>query len=208
MRVIASAVCALMVSWTLVFPRSAKAQIFGPSTYDECILHYMRGQQSNTATSAVIAACRSRFPDTGNRSKYSRVNVWDGNRALDAVANLELQKTSREISSATFRYFLMITLMNRNPFPIAGAFIGEPKQMSSGNTCPVEQRAYKSIYWCGASLMMPYPIAADSAGRLDCPDDVLLKATVCVVGFNAPEENIDRDIKPSVTRRLWDELTK
>lgn len=38
------------------------SQLFGPSTYDECITGSMKGTTSDVAARAIIQSCRSRFP--------------------------------------------------------------------------------------------------------------------------------------------------
>lgn len=41
---------------------SAHAGIFGPSTYEECILENMKNIQSDQAARAIAAVCRQKFP--------------------------------------------------------------------------------------------------------------------------------------------------
>lgn len=58
-----------MRNWTVIltvttvcYPTVALAGLFGPSTYDECILENMKGVGSNAAAIAVASACRNQFP--------------------------------------------------------------------------------------------------------------------------------------------------
>lgn len=48
----------------LIFPiGNCYAGWFGPSNYDECILEKMKEAKTNSATFAIAAACRSKFPN-------------------------------------------------------------------------------------------------------------------------------------------------
>ena len=47
----------------LLFPTAALAGLLGPSNYDECILENMKGIGDRTAASAIVLACRSKFPE-------------------------------------------------------------------------------------------------------------------------------------------------
>ena len=53
---------AFFVATTVCFPTVALAGLFGPSTYDECVLENMKGVGSDLAARAVVASCRSQFP--------------------------------------------------------------------------------------------------------------------------------------------------
>jgi hypothetical protein len=53
---------AFFIATTVCYSSVALAGLFGPSTYDECILANMKGVGSNAAAHAVASACRNQFP--------------------------------------------------------------------------------------------------------------------------------------------------
>ena len=52
----------IVVAVIIGFSAPAQAALFGPENYDECILESMKGVTSNVAASAIMKACRSKFP--------------------------------------------------------------------------------------------------------------------------------------------------
>ena len=52
-------VCALFVA---NMPQ-AKADLFGPDSYDECILESMKGVTSDVAARIIMLSCRNKFPE-------------------------------------------------------------------------------------------------------------------------------------------------
>lgn len=49
---------------------SANAGLFGPSTYEECVLENMKGVSSDVAADAVKRACRSKYSKKSNSQNY------------------------------------------------------------------------------------------------------------------------------------------
>jgi nitrogen fixation protein FixH len=56
MRIVAVSIFVLLAT-------TAHAGLFGPSTYEECILENMKNAQSDRAALMIAAACRKQFPN-------------------------------------------------------------------------------------------------------------------------------------------------
>lgn len=53
---------AIFVVSTVCYPTVALAGLFGPSTYDECLLENLKGVGSDLAARAVAGVCSRKFP--------------------------------------------------------------------------------------------------------------------------------------------------
>jgi hypothetical protein len=56
------------------YSRQAQAGLFGPSSYDECILENMKGVTSNLAVGTIISACKKKFPTVETACKDFDLN--------------------------------------------------------------------------------------------------------------------------------------
>jgi hypothetical protein len=72
----------LFVFILTIFYQFSYAGLFGPSTYDDCILDGVKSAKTDLAVRAVYQACRSKFPefDSGNVKDCSV--VWSGKQFI------------------------------------------------------------------------------------------------------------------------------
>lgn|SRR5574337_1024859 len=63
----------LFIAFILIFsPSIVFAGIFGPGSYDDCILENMKGVTNEIAAKAIIQSCRKQFPSDKQYIKKSR----------------------------------------------------------------------------------------------------------------------------------------
>ncbi len=91
---------------------SAMAGLFGPATYDECILESMKGVQSDVAARAVAKACREKFP-IQSQPESNWLDSWRTRdlsgaelKALSASASFWGLTTDRSGGAVPVEYFL------------------------------------------------------------------------------------------------------
>ncbi len=76
----------LLIYLFLGFPLAANAQLFGPSTYEDCVLRGLKDAKTDGAVASVHAMCRSKFPEkalaNGNKVPGICVLHWDGLRTV------------------------------------------------------------------------------------------------------------------------------
>lgn len=56
----------VLVIACLLSPGFVRGDVSGYTSYDECILESLKGVSSDVAANAIIASCRSKFPETGS----------------------------------------------------------------------------------------------------------------------------------------------
>jgi len=73
---------ALFVS-VAMFPTICFAQIFGPSTYDDCVLKGIKDAKTDGAVIALMDACANRFPKNKGGAIVGECNLtWNGEKFL------------------------------------------------------------------------------------------------------------------------------
>lgn len=158
---------------------SARAGLFGPSNYDECLLDGAKSAQSEAAVQLVVAACSNKFPtkdssgQTVSEGKYRIFSAISANRpSVNAiVSNIDA------VRAKTTRHKLLITATNKNRFSITGGLVGFPN--TKGKNCSWNQDDYAEIYYCAGG------IAKGQTGVLECdiPDVGTRKISYCLIGF-------------------------
>jgi hypothetical protein len=80
------------------------AGVFGPSTYDECILENMKGTSSDLAARYVHHACREKFPFKIPRKckQFDSDNLMQQNTAVSRFDNILLENCIQECKSAGY----------------------------------------------------------------------------------------------------------
>ena len=67
---------------TLAIAFESSGGLFGPSTFEECLLDNMKNAKTDNAVSAVKSACAMKFPIKDTKEKSSSVKLcklyWDG----------------------------------------------------------------------------------------------------------------------------------
>jgi hypothetical protein len=136
-------------------PFMARAALFGPSNYNECILENMKGVTSNSAALAIKQACRSKFPPKNNTDpsefikKYS-VTAEDINQVQINSIGLDNNYLYFEIyngikdgtlTTITFRY--RIIPKDNLPLPWSKP---ENYNFSDGFGDPIKPLSYGRIY--------------------------------------------------------------
>ena len=112
----------LAILGVLVVHCTAYAEEPGFSSYDECILESLKGVSSDVAASAIIASCRSTFPETAPAAAVAPVAAPEAQAQAKpelAAAGESRELTQEELSKlkSTLMGFLTkyrVTFENRN----------------------------------------------------------------------------------------------
>jgi hypothetical protein len=177
----------------LVLSASANAGIFGPSSFEECILDQMKGIKSDSAADAVTYACRIKFPPKETSSytppETPQIHLFsslgDMRPTLNAlVAKIDIVSINTEqtgtnmygVKSYDYGHHLKINLTNRHNFPINTIQVGIPKK---GNNCSWDVSQYAEVYDCSGTA------GALSSGLFTCqiPNLDRRRVSICTVGF-------------------------
>lgn len=67
----------LLILMTVAGSTVAMAGLFGPNTFEECILDSMKGVTSDQAANAITYACRKKFPHQAEPKKSTRTLTTD-----------------------------------------------------------------------------------------------------------------------------------
>jgi len=69
----------ILILLIALFPCNGVAGWLGPSNYDECILQNMKGVTSERAATAIVGACRRKFPEVKEKPvlKEDFSNIWE-----------------------------------------------------------------------------------------------------------------------------------
>lgn len=185
----------IIASLILVFCSWANAGLFGPSTFEECVLDQMKDIKSDAAANAVTYACRSKFP-----SKQSPASTYvppeqtwthlftalgESRPALNTlILKMDMVSITTEqtgtntygVKSYDYGHHLAINITNRQSFPINTIQIGIPKKPGS---CSWDADFYSELYECQGSA------GALRSGQFKCniPNIERRKISVCLVGF-------------------------
>jgi len=171
------------------FPVLAIAGLFGPSSYDDCILEGVKSARTNTAVGMVYQACQSKFPPPPSPPQsewhdfsYLKNDFSSVKKYLDnfVIHNFEIvQKNSKRDNypyDIVVTNYLDIFVENKNKFNISGLIVGIPKWEG---VCTPSKTDYKKFISCGGS-----ELKSMGRNRLTCElendNDV---SSVCVFGF-------------------------
>ena len=178
----------------LIFSSNLYAGIFGPSSYEECLLNNMKGVQSDAAAQAIVQACRIKFPLTPTKqepvAEYPKNYTFNG---LDIESNgmtifnnkIPINKVQLDhigenygggIKSDNFLYYDSIHVTNRNSFPVNNILIGVIK---SGNKCLWDSKNYSEFYECEGSVGS----MKSSEYRCFVPNAEKTNRKYCIIGF-------------------------
>jgi hypothetical protein len=159
--------------------------IFGPATFEDCVLENMKGVSSDAAAASIRVACRKKFPQNepqpsapSTRSGYPRIDSWEKPYPKKIFDNIKLGTSKYNQYNA---YELQVT--NKTNINIVGLYIGVPAA-SNSSTCPSEKSGYTEIYECSVE------ISPNTTKTAFCS---MPKATFCISGVMAAwEPDVDK----------------
>ncbi|MBF0566253.1 MAG: tetratricopeptide repeat protein, partial [Nitrospirae bacterium] len=85
----------LLLILALIVSRQGEAGIFGPSTYDECILEKMKGVSSDVAADEVKKACRRRYPGAPSEDTTKAKAASGSEKAASPKAAVSRQEAAK-----------------------------------------------------------------------------------------------------------------
>lgn len=195
---------ALFMSFILPVSVSVFAGIFGPSSFEDCILDGVKSAKSQAAVDAIKQACAIKFSDT--RETKSEKNTreskealirkcgltapqdYDGsiyisndykNRLGLIISNIKGGEFAPESPVSGVKWF-PFKFQNNNQFGISGLMIG----FTGDKSCPSDMSKFKATFYCG----YPNPdvgVSAQSYGKVFCPNEAekfLRSSGSCVIG--------------------------
>lgn len=195
--------CSFFIATTPV-----SAGLFGPSNFDECVLDGVKDAKTETAARLVAQACRNKFPlpttpaynePVTNNYGFSGLSAYRP-AVYDFVSKIEIvrskvahhgQDYGYGIKDNWFRYYIDVTVTNRNTFPITGIIIGINKRKSK--TCSWDSNDYAEFYDC------PGLAGVQQTASFECnvKDANKRQVNYCLVGFyvNGTESSIKQFMK-------------
>jgi hypothetical protein len=116
----------LLISAIVGVSNNSYAGLFGPSSFEECVLDNIKGVKGDVAAAAVNRACRAKFPAQTVQYEQKYLYSFNGLKAntnglASAINNLDIQS----IKTESYNFTLNVT--NRNQFPIEQILVGVPK---------------------------------------------------------------------------------
>ncbi|MBT8587838.1 hypothetical protein G6675_06080 [Polynucleobacter paneuropaeus] len=95
----------LFLIFSIVFTQFSYAGIFGPSTYDDCILEGVKSAKTDLAISAVYQACRNKFPEKGGDKFKDCSAVWTGKQFVKGSPEIYSNYQQVSIQDTTIAIF-------------------------------------------------------------------------------------------------------
>lgn len=192
-----------------LMPTFATAGLFGPSTFDDCVLEGLKTAKTDFAVRALYSTCGSKFPSKESNAPAPKVvNPEEAKRTAlikkcgiseqgdkkihgfmvdifpavaDAVSKLKSQKLSR--GTGYNRGTTYISFQNNNSFPISGVMIGFGLNKELKN-CSWKANDYKATFICNYSRNTD-GVSATTYGSIPCPQDIdhFYKDNYCIIGI-------------------------
>jgi hypothetical protein len=100
------------------------ADLFGPRTYEDCILDGVKTAKTNDAVTAVYFACEKKFPSKGRADSTEKVlcgDIWVGKSERAAVANIPFSSKIGGVSIISSRWdgrALLVDVQNNYDFSL------------------------------------------------------------------------------------------
>jgi len=164
----------------LAFSSTARADLFGPENYDECIIESMEGVKSDVAARAIAQACMSQFPEETKPEAAS--SAERKHEFLMSRIGFDIETDGMRESINKIRFvdqpngvYGGVRFMNGTTFAISRLKVGIKESCGS---CHSKLSDYKYIVNCEGLIL------GQSAETLTCDN---FDGNFCVVGFTSAE---------------------
>jgi hypothetical protein len=189
--------------------------LFGPKNFEDCVLEGVKGVKSDGAASAVIGACRIKFPaktqaqpaieiDYVALRQYSSLgmnrptlNALVNNIMVNNIRTVQTGSNSYGVKSYDYGHHLSVEITNRNDFGISGVEVG---LSNKSEKCSWDDKDYSEIYFCKGEARP----RGSAAFTCQIPRIESRKVFTCITGFGRNTSEADSSAfmsKYSIPRR-------
>lgn len=212
---------AFTLGTVLVFASAgAHAWLFGPKTYEECIIDGAKSAKTNDAMSAIRSACFSKFQEVSDYNSKENINKRERGEIVRKKCRLELAddldgrrlfsphkrpSVAQDISNLKSISFdpgmNAISFQNNSRVPIAAVIVGFGPV---GKNCSFDHTSYQATLICGLSDFRN-GIPRSAYGSLPCQSETkrFRGSSYCIIGIGPATEPLTSPLSDVMNQAGW-----